>query len=150
MLRPSGLCQQRSKGYEMDKQSRGYGIQRASTNAAGSATNSNTKPTPRHIEGYFISTDEKGHMRLMCLNQVSSGRVYVSKSTIDEFSALPCTGEKLVCFRNHIGRVDAVLYLDELDELELIDNGDGRLHYLVGHDSIKYPRRSWHRSAWPD
>jgi hypothetical protein len=31
----------------------------------------------------------------------------------------------------------------------VIDNGDGRLHYLFGREDMKrHPRRSWHKSLW--
>lgn len=103
-----------------------------------------------NLEGYFIKFDDKGNFRLNCFSQHKSGRIQISRSAIETFFALPGGGEKVVVFRNLIGRVDAVLYEDEFGELDLIDDGDGRPYYLVGPDSLKFPRRSWHATAWPE
>ena len=100
------------------------------------------------LDGYYVTVDEYGNMQLCCVIQLRSGKVYLAKDTADKFSALPHSGDKLIWFSNRVGRVDAIIYLEELDELELFDNGDGRLHYLFCREDMKrHPRRSWCKSA---
>lgn len=102
-----------------------------------------------NLDGYNVIIDEYGNMQLCCLIQLRSGKVYLAKDTVYKFTALSHPGDKLIWFCNRGGGVDAFLYLEELDELELVDNGDGRPHYLFGSEDMKrHPRRSWRKSAW--
>ncbi len=101
------------------------------------------------IDGYKVIIDDYGNMQLCCVSQLRSGKIYLDKDTVDKFSALSHTSGKLIWFSDRVAGVDACLYLEELDELQLSNSDGGRPHYLFGSEDMKrHPRRSWRKAAW--